>query len=530
MRTLAVPKKWRPTLTMIVAGMLAIVLALPVASLLLFRFFDTQLVRQTEGELIVQGALLAATMEQLVGDESQTFLDTLPRVKVPIHPTKEKLGKYNPILPKLDLGRDKILPPRTDAIETNDPVRPEFVAIGQRLTSIILNAQKTTLAGYRVLDPQGRVIAGREDIGLSLAHVHEVQTALQGKYSSVIRERLTDRIVPPIASISRGTGIRVFATFPVLVEDRLAGIIYLSRTPSNVLKELYQQRWQVFLAALFILFATLSMTAIFIRTVKRPIELLRQRSERIGQGDRSALSPQYTHGSREVAHLAEQMQEMAQNLFDRSDYIDTFAKHVSHELKSPLTSIQGAAELLRDQNEDMDTEQRNRFLDNISKDTDRSVLLLDRLRELARADNPLQTGTVAMRAIVSDLKSKFSGLEIIHKGDDKTSLAMAPENATVVFSNLVENAAAHGADRIEIRSGQQFDHLNIEISDNGNGISQANIDKIFDLFFTTRRQQSGTGMGLGIVRAMLKAHKGDITLKTTEKNVGTTFLIKLPAC
>ena len=120
---------------------------------------------------------------------------------------------------------------------------------------------------------------------------------------------------------------------PVIVESQVAGVIYLSRTPSNILKELYQQRWKVLLAAIFILLTTFAIAFIFVRIIKKPIENLQLRTEQIGLGDRDVLLPLEKHGSREIAKLSEAMLLTSQKLFDRTDYINTFASHVSHELK-----------------------------------------------------------------------------------------------------------------------------------------------------------------------------------------------------
>ncbi|TIW91434.1 histidine kinase dimerization/phospho-acceptor domain-containing protein, partial [Mesorhizobium sp.] len=84
--------------------------------------------------------------------------------------------------------------------------------------------------------------------------------------------------------------------------------------------------------------------------------------------------------------------DMAQKLQARSDSIQTFATHVSHELKSPLTAIQGAAELLRDSGEAMDEAERKRFSNNIVTDAGRLNLLVRRLLELARVENLAPSG------------------------------------------------------------------------------------------------------------------------------------------
>ena len=195
--------------------------------------------------------------------------------------------------------------------------------------------------------------------------------------------------------------------------------------------------------------------------------------------------------------------------------------------KSPLTSIQGAAELMRDDENAMSNEERNRFLDNILSDTDRLVLLLERLRDLAKADNPVQHGSVAVKELVKELKNLFPKIEIQFSGDDTFNISIAMENAFIIFSNLVENAVNHGATKIKLDATMHTETLHVIVSDNGSGISKANKDKIFDLFFTTRRGENGTGMGLGIVQAMLKAHGGDIRLGKSDEN-GTEFETTVP--
>ena len=89
--------------------------------------------------------------------------------------------QLTPIRPALDLaaGAD-LLRRRPDALPASAPASPAYVEIGARLMPIILETQKVTLAGFRILDPRGVVIAGRDEVGQSLAHIEEVATALQG--------------------------------------------------------------------------------------------------------------------------------------------------------------------------------------------------------------------------------------------------------------------------------------------------------------------------------------------------------------
>ncbi|WP_292307332.1 histidine kinase dimerization/phospho-acceptor domain-containing protein, partial [Mesorhizobium sp.] len=197
---------------------------------------------------------------------------------------------------------------------------------------------------------------------------------------------------PPLYSVSRGTKVRVFVALPVELDGRVAGVVYMSRTPNNIVKHLYGERGKVTLAAIAILGGTLLIALVFIRTVSRPIYALIERTKRIAAGDREAMRPLAHHGTREMAALSAAFLDMAQKLQARSDSIQTFATHVSHELKSPLTAIQGAAELLRDSGGTMDEDERRRFSNNIVTDAGRLNLLVRRLLELARAENLAPSG------------------------------------------------------------------------------------------------------------------------------------------
>src|SRR4029078_4344915 len=115
---------------------------------------------------------------------------------------------------------------RPDALPASAPASPAYVEIGTLLMPIILETQKVTLAGFRILDPHGVVIAGRDEVGQSLANIEEVAAAMQGQYRAALRIRKPDKPPPPIYSISRGVGVHVFSAMPVIVNHRVAGVIY----------------------------------------------------------------------------------------------------------------------------------------------------------------------------------------------------------------------------------------------------------------------------------------------------------------
>ena len=349
---------------------------------------------------------------------------------------------------------------------------------------------------------------------------------MAGNYASAIRERISKNPKPPIYSISRGTAIRVFVAMPVEYRGKVAGVVYMSRTPSHFLRELYDQRGKLAGAALFMLIITLTIAAIFVRTVKGPIEALNERTKRISVGDRSAISPLGRHGTREIAELSHGLLSMSEKLQDRSDYIRTFANHVSHELKSPLTSIQGAAELIRDSGEEMELHQRNQFLENIQQDTNRLTSLLNRLRDLAATEVPMVSGKTRLSDALQQISGSYPGLTIHPSHLDNISLAISADNLGIILGNFLENSLKHGATDVHVSANITEEMAFIDVCDNGSGISNANRKKVFDMFFTTRRDAGGTGMGLSIVQSMLRTHSGD--LKLLESDNGAHFQFTLP--
>lgn len=520
----AVKVKWRPTLSMIVFTVLTAVLSLPLVGLFFFRLYENQLIHQTETELIAQSAVLAAVLAREV--ENGLPDDIVLGAERPVDLRPKETQWFDPVLPMLDLASDDVLGRRPAGRLPASETTAKYGQIGERLSDLAADTQRATLAGFRILDPRGIVIGGHSEVGLALDHVEEVATALGGRYRSVLRVRISDEPPPPIYSLSRGTGIRVFAAYPVFVDNRVAGVIYTSRTPSNILKHLYQERRKVALAAFTIIGVTLLTGFMFLRVITRPIHGLIRYTAQVGHGSRDTARLPSHHGSREIAMLAQSFMDMAHRLEERSEYISNFAAHVSHELKSPLTSIQGAAELMHDGEGTISAAEREKFLSNIVKDTARLTVLLERLRDLARADNPQARGPVAFDTVIADVRAAFPDIVIRIEGHTGRSIRMSRENAAIVFKHLADNAHRHGAAHLSVNLVDLPDRLQITVSDDGEGISDNNRERIFDTFFTTRRETGGTGMGLGIVRSILSAHGGSIRLVASAR--GAAFEIELP--
>ncbi|MFT4118450.1 ATP-binding protein [Bradyrhizobium sp.] len=524
----AAPDKWRPSLGLVIFAVLTTVALLPLVGLFFFRLYDNQLIRQTQAELIAQSRVLATIYAQEV--EARLGSGLTLGTEVPPGVLPDPGDQFTPIRPALDLTADDLLRRRPDAQAAPQPAQQAYVEIGAKLAPIIRDTQKVTLAGFRILDPQGVVIAGRQEVGQSLAHIEEVADALHGQYRATLRNRVPNKPPPPIYSFSRGLGVHVFSAMPVIVGNRVAGVIYTTRTPSNIFDHLYQERAKFVLAGLAVILGTVLVGLVFSRTITLPMRELIDRAGRIGRGDREAFRPLRHYGTREFAQLSHSFLGTAGQLARRSDYIATFSAHLTHELKSPLTSIKGAAELLQDslqgRSESLTPAEQTTFVANILSDTQRLEEMVQRLRELARAESLPQNERTELAPVIADLKSRFPESAISAGGNLDRSIRMSREKALIVLSHLVDNAIRHKARTIRLEAVDERTMLRLTVTNDGEPISVANRDRIFDAFFTTRRDQGGTGMGLAIARAVMASHGGAINLSPTAE--GAAFELQFP--
>lgn len=524
--------------TLLLATYLAVLL-LPVGGIGFLRLYESALIRQTEAELLAQAAVLSAAYRSAwLERASPAELAAMPPAKLDwgVAPAPESPERWRTLLPQLDLADSPILPRAPDAVPAGRPAEPIALAVAKTLTPVLANVRDMTLAGIRVVDAHGIVVAASADadLGRAMTGQEEVVQALQGTPVAVLRERAAARGNPSWDSISRTSTLRVFVAVPVVAEGHVLGAVLVSRTPRNIGQTLYGKRYAL-LALAAILVASVAALAWFTGyTVVRPTRQLAAMAERVAAGDVRAVSPLATPMTREAQSLSDSIVVMARTLQARADYVRELALGVSHEFKTPLTGIRGSTELLRDHLEEMSDEERRKFLSNILEDTARLERLVRRVLELARADALLPAGyeTCDVVEAVTGIAAGFRG-----KGHElrlecsSTTLpaAIDRESLDIVLANLIENAFQHGGPAASVRvvACAEPGSIVIDVSDDGRGISPGNTGRIFDRFFTTARDTGGTGLGLAIARQRVVAFGGDIVLLPVER--GASFRIRLKA-
>ena len=502
--------RWpRVRLRTVLFATLFFVAALPGVGTVALRVYENTLVRQTEAELVAQGTVLAAAAA-LAWPGSEP--EPLPA------PTD-----LRPEPPRIDLSTTPVLParPRPRYGEQADAAAS---AVATRLAPVLARTRQVTLATPYLLDAHGRVAAGPL-AGGSFADLAEVRAALNGRAATVLRRNGSYRPVYRFEWLSRAAAIRVHHARPIVVNGRVVGVVLLSRSARALFRGLYEDRGKIAAGILAILAALLFLTALLGRSIARPIEALSKATRDVAAGGGPVPPPPQTAAA-EIQDLYRDFAAMAAAIDRRSRYLRDFAHAVSHEFKTPLAGIRGALELLGEHH--MTAPERARFLANADADAERLQRLVTRLLELARADMSRGDGACDLAAValgVADA-TRAPGFAVDADLAALPPVAIPAASLERILVTLVENSRQAGATRVVLAAAPGDRDVLLTVADNGPGIASADRARVFEPFFTTRRADGGSGLGLPIVRSLLDAAGGTIELFASR--TGATFALTLP--
>lgn len=218
-----------------------------------------------------------------------------------------------------------------------------------------------------------------------------------------------------------------------------------------------------------------------------------------------------------------------------------FVANVSHELRTPITSIKGFTETLLD-GAMKDPDASKEFLEIIQKESDRLHLLINDLLELSGIEREgflLEINNVFIRDVIDNAVKIITGLlerknmDIVVNIQSKTSVKADSDRLIQVMVNLLTNAINYSKENttITITASETVDEAIIEVKDEGMGIDQTELPRLFERFFRVDRARSrdsgGTGLGLAIVKHLIEAHGGKVTVES-DVGVGSVFTIRLP--
>lgn len=518
-------------------GTLLFVAALPGVAAFGLRVYENALVRRTEAELTAQGAALAASAALLWPGNAAATGPDLPDDPEPKFDSAASFSReatwqgpeYTDISTTIDLRSSPILPERPAAMTAAGPPDQVAQAVAARLAPAIAETKQATLASILLLDRSGVLLNGR-DRGLSLAQLPEVSRALGGKPVTVLRHNDSYAEDSPLDWVSRATSIRLHQARPILVAGQPVGVILVSRSPRAVFRGMWEDRGKIAAGAAAIFALLVVLTGILARAIVRPIEHLSRAARALAQGEHAA-PPRPTLQVREIRSLFDDFAAMSDSIARRSRYLRDFAAALSHEFKTPLAGIRGGIELLQDHGATMDPAERTRFLANMAVDSERLSRLVSRLMELAQADmgraDPAARAELApVLARVADSLRGAGFAVTIDLPPRLPALAIDPAALEAVLVTLGENARQAGASNLTITARREEGMIRLRLADNGPGIPAGDREKVFDPFFTSKRETGGTGLGLPIAQALLQGSQGWLELETAAS--GACFVLAVP--
>ena len=373
------------------------------------------------------------------------------------------------------------------------------------------------------------MVIGHE-AGGSYARIPEIAAALQGAATTVLRRNGSYSQRYAFEWLSRASSLRIHHVRPIIVNGRVVGAVLLSRLPRALFRGLYEDCGKIVLGIVLILGVLIALSGLLSRGIARPIATLGKATRSLAIGE-AAIPDTPITAAVEVRELFENFRTMAIAIDHRSRYLCDFAASVSHEFKTPLAGIRGAVELLKDHGDTMAVDERRRSLSNIAQDAERLSQLVTRLLDLARADLTRAEQGAAIDAVATAraVTDAFEGTRCRVSIDAPQALPprWVPEaTLAAVLTTLIDNACQAGADRVGIVMTMEDDRILVTIADNGCGIAAHDRERIFDSFFTTRRESGGTGLGLAIARSLLGGCGATIALNDSED--GAIFEISAP--
>lgn len=356
----------------------------------------------------------------------------------------------------------------------------------------------------------------------------------------------------------------MFAAAPVGPTDRPAGYVAaVANSPPLLPNFITELGWGFLLAGVVAMLVSLLLGVLIARSIALPLQQISRAAGAVAAGDYEHRLPE--KGPPEIKRVAASFNLMAGQVQASQQAMRDFVSNVSHELKTPLTSIQGFSQAMME-GATQDEAARRRAAGIIHHEADRMRRLVEDLLDLARIDS----GQIAMSKTPLDLPAILTGaanrllpqaakkdVKLIKKWDDLPTVVGDGDRLAQVFTNLLSNAIQYtpGQGQVtisgrvvqgvarprQVRAGQvqpdvstalseRGEFVEVSISDTGPGIAQDDLARIFERFYRvdkSRKRSRGTGLGLAITKEIIQAHGGYIHAESVE-GVGTKFIVLLP--
>ena len=305
----------------------------------------------------------------------------------------------------------------------------------------------------------------------------------------------------------------------------------ISASQNGVLNILY-------ISAASIFFLSLIILLVFAQTVYIPLRKITEGATQYAAGHLDYRIKVNTHD--EMGYLADTLNFMSDELNKMEEYQKNFIANVSHDFRSPLTSIKGYLEAILDGT--IPPELYEKYLSRVISETERLHKLTESMLALNSLDGRsyLSRSNFDINRVIKDTAASFEGTcnakNIVFDltfGDSIQMVFADMGKIQQVMYNLIDNAIkfSHADSTIYIQAVERHEKIFVSVKDTGIGIPKNSLTKIWERFYKTDlsrgKDKTGTGLGLSIVKEIIQAHGENIDVISTE-GVGTEFIFSLP--
>jgi len=381
-----------------------------------------------------------------------------------------------------------------------------------------------------VTDKTGTVIFDSDEgqrEGEDFSQYRDVYLTMRGQYGA--RASRTD------LKDSRTTVFYIAA--PIRFRDEIIGVLSVSRPETAMAPFAEEARAHVLRWSLLIGLYVVALASLWAYWLLHPIRDLTKHAQLVASGEKSEL-PAVGHA--ELKTLSQNLEAMRREL-EGKHYVENYVQALTHELKSPLAAIRGAAELI---DEKMDPRQRDRFLKNILAETIRTEDLVRRLVQLASLESQSSLSTRQNLDLAALLREEIDAIQSTAETKDLQVCAEKIPDGEVLISgdplmmriamrNLLKNAVDFSPNDslIEVACEvQEGGRILVSIKDEGPGIPDYATNRIFDRFYSLKNQETGrkgSGIGLSFVREAVELHGGSVSLTNRESGPGAVARVEL---
>jgi two-component system sensor histidine kinase BaeS len=430
--------------------------------------------------------------------------------------------------------RAEVVAPEFDSLIAQLPAaRAADTVVGRRQVRRLRDLVNTTLRASNgaivVIDADGEV---QEGVGRLLGGSGDTPTLPDG----VTVDDL-DRAALVAGDTQQGRdGNTVFVARPLTAVNGTTPVVVLTE---EVNTRPFGGNGLAVLGAAAISLGIAALVATYLaRRMTRPLAAMETTARAIAAGDLTARVETSNVRDDELASLADAINAMASDLDEARGHERAFLLSVSHDLRTPLTSIRGYAEAIADGTVE-GKDARIRAADVIASESRRLERLVADLLDLARLDAhqfSLHPAPVDVRSVVVDAVEAFQpaaadiGVALVVEGGEPVTATLDAQRLAQIVANLVENALKFATTRVSVGISDLGARIELHVDDDGPGIAPADLPRVFERLYTSRTvpgRTLGTGIGLAIVRELALAMGGDARVEPVDAE-GTRFVVTLP--